>query len=34
VEHAMSRNMRTALVMFSIALAFFIGVLVRYWLWR
>jgi hypothetical protein len=30
---AMSRNLKTALVLASIALAFFIGVMVRHWQW-
>jgi hypothetical protein len=29
----MSRNLKTALVLASIALAFFIGVMVRHWQW-
>jgi hypothetical protein len=29
----MSSNARTALILASIALAFFIGVLLRHWLW-
>jgi hypothetical protein len=28
-----SRNLRTALILASIALAFFVGVVVRHWLW-
>jgi len=30
---AMSSNAKTALVLASIALLFFIGVMVRHWLW-
>jgi hypothetical protein len=30
---AMSSNVRTALILASIALVFFIGVMVRHWLW-
>jgi hypothetical protein len=29
----MSANLRTALILASIAAAFFIGVIVRHWLW-
>ena len=29
----MSSNVKTALVLASIALAFFIGVVIRHWLW-
>ena len=30
----MSRNARTALILASIALAFFVGVIAKYWLMR
>lgn len=30
---AMSHNAKTALVLASIALIFFIGVMIRHWLW-
>ena len=33
VEPALSGKAKTALIMFSIAIAFFIGVFVRHWLW-
>jgi hypothetical protein len=33
MEHAMDRKVRTALILVSIALAFFMGVVVRHWLW-
>jgi hypothetical protein len=29
----MSRNARTALILASIALVFFVGVVMRHWLW-
>jgi len=29
----MSTNARTALILASIALAFFVGIVVRHWLW-
>jgi len=28
-----SRNLKTALILFSVVIAFFIGVIVRHWLW-
>ena len=31
-EVAMERNKRTALILVSVVLAFFVGVVVRYWL--
>jgi hypothetical protein len=35
MKHDRNRaNMRTALILFSIALAFFLGVVVKYWLIR
>jgi hypothetical protein len=33
METAVSGKVKTALVLVSIALAFFIGVIVRHWLW-
>ena len=30
---AMSSNVKTALVLASIALAFFVGVVIRHWVW-
>jgi hypothetical protein len=33
VEGAMSPNAKTALVLASIAVAFFIGVVIRHWQW-
>jgi hypothetical protein len=33
MEHTVSGNTRTALILFSIAIAFFIGIVVRFWLW-
>jgi len=33
MEQAVSNRVKTALVMASIALAFFIGVIIRHWLW-
>jgi hypothetical protein len=33
MERAVSANAKTALVLLSIALAFFLGILVRRWLW-
>ena len=30
---AMSSNVKTALILASIALAFFIGVVIRHWIW-
>jgi len=29
----MSNNLRTALILASIAFAFFVGVVIRHWLW-
>ena len=33
MEHTLSGNTRTALILLSIAVAFFIGIVVRFWLW-
>jgi hypothetical protein len=33
MESALSVNTRTALILLSVALAFFIGIVVRFWLW-
>lgn len=33
MEPALSGKTKTALIMFSIAIAFFIGVFIRHWLW-
>jgi hypothetical protein len=33
MERALRQNARTALILVSIAIAFFIGVVVRHWLW-
>jgi hypothetical protein len=33
MEHVLSNRLRTGLILASIALAFFIGIIVRYWLW-
>jgi hypothetical protein len=33
MEPAVSANAKTALILLSIALAFFIGILLRRWLW-
>jgi hypothetical protein len=33
MEHAVRQNARTALILLSIAIAFFVGVVVRHWLW-
>jgi hypothetical protein len=33
MERALRPNARTALILLSIAIAFFIGVVVRHWLW-
>jgi hypothetical protein len=33
MKPALSGKAKTALIMFSIAIAFFIGVFVRHWLW-
>jgi hypothetical protein len=33
MERALSGNNRTALILLSVALAFFIGIVVRFWLW-
>jgi hypothetical protein len=33
MPHAMSSNSKTALILASVALAFFIGVVIRHWLW-
>jgi hypothetical protein len=33
MERALRQNARTALILLSIAAAFFIGVVVRHWLW-
>jgi hypothetical protein len=33
MEHTLNGKLRTALVLASIAAAFFIGVVVRHWLW-
>lgn len=33
MERALSTKVKTALIMASIAVAFFIGVIVRHWLW-
>jgi hypothetical protein len=33
MEQAMDSKVRTALILASIALAFFVGIVVRFWLW-
>jgi hypothetical protein len=33
MERALPANTKTALILVSIAIAFFIGVVVRHWLW-
>jgi hypothetical protein len=33
MQGAMSSNAKTALVLASIALVFFVGVMIRHWLW-
>jgi hypothetical protein len=33
MEHTLNGKVRTALILTSIAAAFFIGVVVRHWLW-
>jgi hypothetical protein len=33
MEHALSPKAKTALILFSIAVAFFIGIVARRWLW-
>jgi hypothetical protein len=33
MERVLQRNARTALILLSIAIAFFIGVFLRHWLW-
>ena len=33
MELALSRKLKTALILGSIALAFFLGVIIRHWLW-
>jgi hypothetical protein len=33
VQAAMSSNSKTALILASIALVFFVGVVIRHWLW-
>jgi hypothetical protein len=33
MEQAMDRKVRTALILLSIAAAFFIGIVVRFWIW-
>jgi len=33
MERAVSANAKTALILLSIALVFFLGILVRRWLW-
>jgi hypothetical protein len=32
-DSVMSSNLKTALVLVSIAVAFFIGVMIRHWVW-
>ena len=32
-ERVVSRNRKTALVLCSVVIAFFVGVIVRHWLW-
>ena len=32
-ERVVSRNRKTALVLWSVVIAFFIGVIIRHWLW-
>jgi hypothetical protein len=32
-ERAPAGNFRTALILASVAAAFFIGIIIRYWLW-
>jgi hypothetical protein len=32
-ERVVSRNRKTALVLCSVVIAFFIGVIIRHWLW-
>jgi len=32
-ERMVSRNRKTALVLCSVVIAFFVGVIVRHWLW-
>jgi len=33
MEHALDSKLKTALVLLSLAIVFFIGVVVRHWLW-
>ena len=33
MESALNGNTRTALILLSVALVFFIGIVVRFWLW-
>jgi hypothetical protein len=33
MEHALSNKTKTALILLSLAAAFFVGVFVRHWLW-
>ena len=33
MQTAMSSNVKTALILASIALVFFIGVVIRHWIW-
>jgi hypothetical protein len=33
MESALRGNKRTALILLSVALAFFIGIVLRFWLW-
>jgi hypothetical protein len=33
MEHVLRNRVRTALILGSIAAAFFIGIIIRYWLW-
>jgi hypothetical protein len=32
-ERVVSRNRKTALVLCSVVIAFFVGVIIRHWLW-
>jgi len=32
-ERVVSRNLKTALVLGSVVIAFFVGVIIRHWLW-
>jgi hypothetical protein len=33
MEHTLNSKVRTGLILLSIAVAFFIGIILRFWLW-